>query len=348
MVQAFSPITFGFATLSFAVSAAGVWITIRLAQKFGVMDVPNVRSSHSVPIPRMGGIAIVIAAMFSFTSWLFLTGGEVFLPSAIWTVLLFALMMSAMGLLDDLSGLTALFRFLVEIACSAGLIFLLAMRVPFFPMEGYSIPQSVWVPIGVFCVVWMLNLYNFMDGIDGLAGGEAAVAASFFFLVFAHFGESGWAVANLIVAAASMGFLVHNWPPAKVFMGDVGSDFLGAFFGMQAVAAALTTPVPFPVLLLPFANFILDTTYTLFRRMLCGEKWYRGHRSHFYQRMTNLGMSHARVTGLELVSVVLSCLAAALYLRSGMQGRILAVSAVLIGLIATGVWVYRKESEKAC
>ena len=84
----------------------------------------------------------------------------------------------------------------------------------------------------------MLNLYNFMDGIDGLAGGEAAVASSFFFLVFAWYGQSGWAVANLVVAAASMGFLVHNWPPARIFMGDAGSAFLGAFYGMQSVVAA--------------------------------------------------------------------------------------------------------------
>src|SRR3989304_4869717 len=93
----------------------------------------------------------------------------------------------------------------------------------------------------------------------------------FFFLLFARYGESGWAVANLFVAAASMGFLVHNWPPARVFMGDAGSAFLGGFYGMQAVLAALTTSVPFVVLILPFANFILDTTVTLVRRILQGE-----------------------------------------------------------------------------
>jgi len=105
-------------------------------------------------------------------------------------------------------------------------------------------PKWAWVVPAAFCVVWMLNLYNFMDGIDGLAGGEAAVASSFFFLVFAWYGHSGWAVANLVVAAASMGFLVHNWPPARIFMGDAGSAFLGVFYGMQSVVAALSTPVP--------------------------------------------------------------------------------------------------------
>ena len=255
--------------------------------------------------------------------------------------------MSGLGLWDDLSGLSPLFRFSVQIAGSVATLSVLAMSVPSFRLAGYSVPPAIWVPVGAIWVVWMLNLYNFMDGIDGLAGGEAAVAASFFFLVFAHFGESGWAVANLFIAAASMGFLVHNWPPAKVFMGDAGSVFLGAFFGMQTVTAALTTPVPFVVLALPFLNFVLDTTVTLIRRIWRGEKWYTAHRSHYYQRMTNLGMSHARVTGLELVTAVLSCIAAALYLRSGTQGRILLVSGVLAGLIAAGIRISRKETGKA-
>jgi UDP-N-acetylmuramyl pentapeptide phosphotransferase/UDP-N-acetylglucosamine-1-phosphate transferase len=140
------------------------------------------------------------------------------------------------------------------------------------------------------------RLYNFMDGIDGLAGGEAAVAASFFFLLFAHYGESGWAAANLFIAASSMGFLVYNWPTA-----------------------------------------------TLIRRIWRGEKWYTAHRSHYYQRMTNLGWSHTRVTGMELVSAALSCIAAILYLCSGAQVRVLVVSAVLVGFLVIGIWVSKKD-----
>ena len=125
---------------------------------------------------------------------------------------------------------------------------------------------------------------DFMDGIDRPGGGEAAIASLFFFLLFAREGESGWAVVNLFVAASAMGFLVHNWPPARVFMGDAGSAFLGAFYGVQSVLAPLSTNIPFVVLVLPFADFILDTTYTLVRRFLRGEKWYQAHRSHCYQR----------------------------------------------------------------
>ena len=343
MVQAFGPITFGLAVLSLAVSAAGVWVTIRLAHKGGGMDFPNERSSHSIPTPRMGGIAMVAAVVLSFTCWVFLVSGEIFWVRAIWAVPLFALVMSGLGLWDDLSGLSPLFRFSVQIVVSVAILFVLGTRVPPFRLAGYSVHPAIWVPFGAVWVVWMLNLYNFMDGIDGLAGGEAAVTASFFFLVFSYYGESGWAVANLFIAAASMGFLVHNWPPATVFMGDAGSVFLGGFFGMQAFAASLMTPIPFVVLVLPFSNFILDTTATLIRRIWRGEKWYTAHRSHYYQRMTNLGWSHARVSGMELVSAALSCLAAILYLRSGAQARVLVVSSVLIGFLVIGIWVSKKE-----
>jgi Fuc2NAc and GlcNAc transferase len=126
-------------------------------------------------------------------------------------------------------------------------------------------------------------------------------------------------------------------------MGDAGSAFLGAFFGIQSVVTALSTPVPFPVLVLPFANFILDTTATLIRRMWQGEKWYQSHRSHFYQRMTNMGMSHAKVTVVELISVVLSCVAATWYLLSGSTGRIASVIAVMVGFITAGVFIFRRE-----
>ena len=189
----------------------------------------------------------------------------------------------------------------------------------------------------------MLNLYDFMDGIDGLAGGKAAVASSFFFLVFAHYGEAGWAVTNLFIAAASMGFLVYNWPPARVFMGDSGSAFLGAFYGMQSVVAALSTPVPFPVLVLPFANFILDTTFTLFRRLIRREKWYQAHRSHIYQRMTGLGMTHGKVTSIELLVVVASCAAAALFIPAGPAVRIALMASVIAVIACGGLWVWRKE-----
>ena len=338
--------TFGLAALALAISVAGVWGSIRIAQRVGVMDVPNERSSHSLPTPRMGGVPMVAAAALAFGGWTFLTAGGANFFKGLPYTFLFALAMFLLGFYDDLRNLSPLFRFLVQFVSASLLLVFLAPVFPGIPLWKWVLPGWAWIFPGAFWAVWMLNLYNFMDGIDGLAGGEAVVASSFFFLIFAYYGESGWAVANLVVAAASLGFLVHNWPPARIFMGDAGSAFLGAFYGMQSVVAAMSTPVPFPVIVLPFANFILDTTFTLFRRLMRREKWYQAHRSHFYQRMTNLGMSHARVTGLEIVTVVLSCLAAILYLRSGMQGRVLVVSAVLFGFLAAGIRISKKDKSR--
>ncbi len=288
---------------------------------------------------------MVAAALLAFAGWTFLAAGEVLSQKGLSSTLFFSVAVFGLGFWDDLAGLSPLTRFLFQ--CFFSVMFLLAWSglFPKFAMGGRFVPQILWVLAGAFWVVWMVNLYNFMDGIDGLAGGEAAVASSFFFLLFAAHGESGWAVANLFVAAAAMGFLVHNWPPAKVFMGDAGSSFLGAFYGMQAVIAPLTTSVPFLVLVLPFSNFILDTTVTLFRRIFRGEKWYHAHRSHFYQRMTNLGMSHRRVSILELLSVAASCLAATFYIYSGFPARMFVLAAVCSAFIAGGLWVIRKERD---
>ena len=126
-------------------------------------------------------------------------------------------------------------------------------------------------------------------------------------------------------------------------MGDAGSSFLGAFYGMQSVVAALSTPVPFPVLVLPFANFILDTTFTLFRRLIRREKWYQAHRSHIYQRMTDIGMTHRKVTSIELLLVVASCAAAAACIPSGPGVRIALVVSVVAAITCIGIWIWVKE-----
>ncbi|MBF8258669.1 MAG: Glycosyltransferase family 4 protein, partial [Actinobacteria bacterium] len=306
-------------------------------------DVPNERSSHAVTTPRMGGVPMVAAAVLAFGCWAFLAAGEVFSLKGLSSSILFAFAMSVLGFWDDLSRLSPLTRFLFQFFTAILFLWAWAGLFPRIPLGGVTLPQLLWILTGAIWVVWMVNLYNFMDGIDGLAGGEAAVASSFFFLVFAYYGQSGWAVANLVVAAASMGFLVHNWPPARIFMGDAGSAFLGAFYGMQSVVAALSTPVPFPVLVLPFANFILDTTFTLFRRLIRREKWYQAHRSHVYQRMTDLGMTHRKVTSIELLVVVASCAAAAACIPSGPAIRIALVVSVAAGIACGGLLVWGKE-----
>jgi Fuc2NAc and GlcNAc transferase len=290
----------------------------------------------------MGGVPMVTAAILAFSCWAFLVAGEVLSLKGLSSSILFALMMSILGFWDDLSRLSPLTRFIFQLFTASLFLLAWAKLFPQILIWGVTLPHFLWILVGAIWIVWMVNLYNFMDGIDGLAGGEAIVASSFFFLLFARYGESGWAVVNLFVAAASMGFLVHNWPPARVFMGDAGSAFLGGFFGIQSIVAAITTPIPFPVLVLPFSNFLLDTTFTLFRRIRRGENWYMAHRSHYYQRLTNSGMSHKKVTVLELMAVGASCVAAEGYLRFGFTGRVGLLAIVLGSFLGIGIWVHRK------
>ena len=286
---------------------------------------------------------MVAASALAFGGWALLAAGEPNVLKGLPYTFLFALAMFLLGFYDDLRDLSPLFRFLVQLVSALLLLFFLAPLLPDVSLWKWVLPRLAWVVPGAFWAVWMLNLYNFMDGIDGLAGGEAAVASSFFFLVFAYYGESGWAIANLVIAAASMGFLIYNWPPARIFMGDGGSAFLGAFYGMQSVVAVLSTPVPFPVLVLPFANFILDTMFTLLRRMFRGETWYQAHRSHIYQRMTDLGMTHKKVTSIELLVVVASCAAAAACISAGPAVRFALAVSVAAGIACGGLWVRSKE-----
>ena len=177
MVQAFGPITLGLTAASLVASSAGVWISIRLARRAGVLDVPNERSSHSVPTPRMGGVPMVAAALLAFGCWVFLVAGEAFSLKGLLSSILFAFAMSVLGFCDDLSGLSPFTRFLFQFLTAIVFLCVWAGLFPMFPLGGMILPQFLWILAGAFWIVWKLNLYNFMDGIDGLAGGEAAVAS---------------------------------------------------------------------------------------------------------------------------------------------------------------------------
>ncbi|HEY5997642.1 MAG TPA: glycosyltransferase family 4 protein [Candidatus Deferrimicrobiaceae bacterium] len=331
------------AAISLLLSLAGVALAIRIAMKAGVMDVPNERSSHAVPVPRMGGVPLVLATILACIGFaLSVPSPAGSIPHAAVVSLAFAAAMAVLGFRDDLSPLSPLFRFVVQTGAALAACLIAARGNAAPVLLGVAIPGWAWVPAAAIWVVWMMNLYNFMDGIDGIAGGEALVGGLFLSAVFFAEGEPGWGAANLIVASASAGFLRYNWSPARIFLGDAGSMFLGAFFGIQSIAAGSTTAVPLVVLILPFSNFILDATVTLLRRMRRGEKWYRPHRSHFYQRMTDLGLSHASVTSIELLSMAASCLAAAGCLRAG--GAVKAALVLLTGamFLACGVAIARR------
>jgi Fuc2NAc and GlcNAc transferase len=274
----------------------------RYARRTRLLDVPNVRSSHRIPTPRGGGLAIVIVVVLALAA-LELAGA---VDRRVSLAFAGALPVAAVGWLDDRRGVTPLARAAVQAACAAWALLWLYSGQP----EGVAhtgVPGGpAGLALGVLAIVWLTNLYNFMDGIDGIAGGQAAVTGAVIAFLLACGGQMGLAVLTAAIAGASLGFLAWNWSPAAIFLGDVGSGFLGFVFGALAGAGARDGAVPLLAWIPLFAIFLVDATVTLLRRIARGDRWYAAHRNHAYQRAVQAGMRHATVstivTGIGLVA----------------------------------------------
>ena len=262
-----------------------------LTQK--VLDIPNGRSSHAVPIPRGGGVSIVV--VFLLAVLLFAQRGAIS-NSLSWALIGGGLAVSGVGFLDDHFPVPARLRLLMHFAAGGWALWQLNGVGPL--ALGWTTWDWGWVGqlVALVGLVWMINLYNFMDGTDGLAGLEALCAGGLGGLLLAWGGLGGLASCALTLAAASAGFLTWNWPPAKIFMGDVGSGFLGFVFGVLAIASAKERAwLLWPWLIL-LAVFIVDATVTLIRRLIAGERWYEAHCSHAFQHAARRWGSHSKVT----------------------------------------------------
>jgi Fuc2NAc and GlcNAc transferase len=261
--------------------------------RHGVMDLPNARSSHAVPVPRGGGVGIVTAFLLAVV-WLLLRQA---IPAKLaWALLGGGLAIAIVGLVDDRFKLAPWPRLVVHSLAAAWAVWSLDPMGPF--QFGGNNFFSAWVSRGAAFVglIWLTNLFNFMDGIDGLAGTEAVCVSGFGAVLLFQNGFPSYAQLSLMLAAASMGFLVWNWPPAKIFMGDVGSGFLGFTLGVLALFSSKTGPKLIWPWLILLAAFLVDATVTLLRRMFSRVRWYEAHRSHAYQHAAQSFDSHAKVT----------------------------------------------------
>lgn len=271
--------------IALAVAAAFVasWLLTGLARRYAVrrrlVDVPNDRSSHALPTPRGGGLGFVATFLVALVA-LYATGWMT--ADALLALLGAGVAVAAVGFLDDHAHVPASVRFLVHALAAVWVFYWLDV----WPGDALGVVWPMWVgaPLVVLFVVWILNLYNFMDGIDGLAGAEAVtVAASGAALGFALWPESGLWLEPLLLAAAAAGFLVWNLPPAKIFMGDVGSGFLGLCLAAIALESLAVAPAWFWAWMILLGAFVVDATFTLLRRMARGRAFYEAHRSHAYQ-----------------------------------------------------------------
>ncbi|MBV1814896.1 MraY family glycosyltransferase [Pseudomonas viridiflava] len=265
----------------------------RYALSRSLLDVPNARSSHSIPTPRGGGVAIVIAFLLAT---IVLAGvGQISVETSMAVVGAGGLV-AIIGFMDDHGHIAARWRLLGHFAAAVWALVWSGGLAPLSVM-GTTVDLGVVGQIcAAFYLVWMLNLYNFMDGIDGIASVEAVTVCGGISLVYALSGFDELLWGPLFLAASVVGFLYWNFPPARIFMGDAGSGFLGIALGILSVQAAWSSPQLFWAWLILLGVFVVDATVTLLRRLIRREKVYEAHRSHAYQFASRRLGGHLPVT----------------------------------------------------
>jgi UDP-N-acetylmuramyl pentapeptide phosphotransferase/UDP-N-acetylglucosamine-1-phosphate transferase len=268
----------------------GTYALIPLLRSAAVLDRPNQRSLHDSPTPRGGGIAVVVAVL---AAWLLLMAAGA-VPARLIVVLLGAALLATVSWLDDLRGLSPAIRLAAQlVAVGLGL----SAVAPTGAVFQTWLPAWLDLAAAALVWIWFVNLFNFMDGSDGLAGSEAA-AIGLGLALFAAIGvghDPGLATLAAAIAAAAIGFLVWNWAPARIFLGDVGSVPLGYLLGFLLLLVA--TRGHWRISLILPLYFLADATITLLRRLGRSERVWQPHREHFYQRAVQRGLGHADVAG---------------------------------------------------
>ena len=309
----------------FLASFAGTVLILRLLKSRAILDHPNERSSHVTPTPKGGGIAVVAAVL---AGWVGISWDT---PAAAisLSVVPAALALAALSWLDDLKGLSPLWRLLGQ---GAAVAFVLASTPSVKPFFGGLLPGALDGLAAGLLWLWFINLFNFMDGIDGLAGVETATLGLGIALVAAAAGMSpALVIYGLALLAGALGFLWWNWQPARIFLGDVGSVPLGFLLGwllVETAAAGLWAPA----LILPL-YYLADATITLAHRLLKREKIWQAHREHFYQLAVQRGRSHATV-GLAVLCANLALITLAVAALSRPWPALVAAVFVVAMLLA--------------
>ena len=311
MIESVSSYAYGAPLAAFAVT----WVAIAfLLHGFSdrILDRPNERSLHQQPVPRTGGIGVAagIAASIPLAS-----------PIEWWPLWLGAALLVGVSFAEDLGGLPIVGRLVAHFLSAGALaVCLLAQGL------GWG-----WAAVMIVPVVWMINLYNFMDGMDGLAGGMAVFGFGFLAVLSWAGNHQPLMLVSASIAAAAAAFLLFNFHPARIFLGDAGSTTLGflaaglGLIGWQYEVWSLWVP------LLVFSPFIVDASVTLARRLVRGEKFWQAHRSHYYQRLVLSGWSHRR-TALAEYGVMVCCGIGALAFQQASDG----LRFVLVGMWALG------------
>ena len=340
----------GLALLCAGVVSLALTPVVKLfAQKVGAMDVPkDDRRMHKTPIPRMGGLAIFLA--FFLTTLLFVKG----IDRSLQAILLGSVLIVILGVFDDIHSLNALFKLIVQIGAACIVVFYGNLRIesisnPFGAPDARISFGVFSIPLTIIWIVAITNAVNFIDGLDGLACGVSCIVAVNMLVIALIVPQPNMAILMAGVAGACLGFLPYNFNPAKIFMGDTGSTFLGfvlatiSIQGLFKVYAFVSLAVPFLLLGLP----IFDICFAVIRRLASGKNPMEADRGHFHHRLIDLGFSQKQSVAIAYLLTAILGLAAVLLTSSGsMKAAILLLAVVVVGAIGFEIFFRDKNYKK--
>lgn len=313
---------------------------IKYARLRRITDIPTERSSHTLPTPRGGGIGFVIASIIAFIlyfGWMGVLISPIYL-----TMLVTVSAIACLGWFDDRHDLSQTVRFTIQIVAAGSVIFFIGGLDTFFIPYASTISLGVLSPfLGLLWITGTTNIYNFMDGVDGIASNQALTASTGWMVIAYLWNEPVLFTINFIVFTTVAVFLIYNWAPARIFMGDVGSVFLGFFFAiMPFLAVAISEEFSIGLTIwmgaLLLWPFLFDSTYTLVRRVLKNENVFEAHRTHLYQRLNIAGWSHSIISVLYLSFSFLSIIVALIFIH---ESDFIQLSLLLMLLVMSFVYV---------
>jgi Fuc2NAc and GlcNAc transferase len=288
----------------FVLSYIGVDSVRQWCVKRELFDVPNERSSHTVPTPFGGGVVIVVLTLTFYIVYGLIT------DTVSWAYVFGAVSISMISWFDDFVPIRSIYRFAIHSLAAGVAIF----EIGTLQLESFHIESTPWltIPFTFLWIVWLTNAYNFMDGIDGIAATQAITAGIGWFLFGFVLNVPEISYFGAVLFASNLGFLIHNWSPAKIFMGDVGSAFLGFTFAVIPLMFQDGIPGRRGLIfaICAVALFLIDSIYTFSRRLLKGERVWEAHRTHIFQKLVIKGFSHKFVT---LAYGILSLIIIAIY-----------------------------------
>ncbi len=338
------------------------WATGRLCEPGShlyLLDYPNARSLHEVPTPRTGGLAILgsvaiglgLAAAWDVPVKGWWLGASHISPTAGLWIQSMTVFLALLSFWDDRGGLPVSLRFGVQLLAAVAVVSGAGVTVSSIaiPVAGNVQLGLAAVPITVLFVLWMTNLYNFMDGMDGFAGGMTVMGFGAM-AVFAWQAQHVFILmVSLVISMGALGFLFYNLPPARIFMGDVGSVSLGFLGGTLIVLGVQDGVFDIWVPLLVFSPFVLDATATVLRRALRGEKVWEAHRTHYYQRLVLYGWGHRKTLLVEYALMALCVIAAFFYHVAADSGRIVILGLWILGFISLALsigWMEQRANRQ--